>query len=223
MSVLPEEHALIFDLDNTLVHSKIDFRGIRAALVEILTQAGAIQEPLATEGPTRRSIGEIIQLGEELDRRAGTDLSVQMWTVVEQFEREGMRLASVEPDASEALGELRSSGHAVGVLTNNSRVSALEALHEFGLLSYLDLVLGREDVPAMKPSPSGLLVARDRLGSRAAQLWMVGDSYLDGLAAARAGYPFVAFRAAIEDLQAHQIVPVAHIATLGEMLALLGR
>ena len=135
-----------------------------------------------TEGPRRRSIGELIELGAQHDALHRTQLSREMWAIVEDYEREGMRLASVEVDAAPTLAELRRRGCALGVLTNNSHNSALEALRKFGLMPYLDPILGREDVPAMKPSPSGLETARERLALDQESLIMVGDSYLDGLA-----------------------------------------
>src|SRR5437773_7613604 len=52
--------ALIFDLDNTLVHSRIDFAAIRESLGRLLSEAQALDEPIVTEGPRRRSIGELI-------------------------------------------------------------------------------------------------------------------------------------------------------------------
>ena len=144
----------------------------------------------------------------------------RMWRIVEEYERAGMRVATVEPDAGPTLAELRRRGRPLGVLTNNARTAALEALRKFGLLPYFDAVLGREDVPAMKPSPSGLLVARERLGPRAEALMMVGDSYLDGLAARGAGCPFVGFRPRPGDLEEHGIEPVAVIQDLSELLDL---
>jgi phosphoglycolate phosphatase len=212
--------AIIFDLDNTLVHSRIDFAAIRCALGELLLAADAIDQPVLTEGPRRRSIGQLIELGQQHDVVHGTRLAGEMWQIVEAYEREGMRLATVEPDSGPTLAELRRRGHALGILTNNARTSALEALRKFGLLPYLDPVLGREDVPVMKPSPSGLGVARERLGRRAARLLMVGDSYLDGLAASGAGCPFVAFRPRPGDLESHEIRPLAVITDLGELLHL---
>src|SRR5437764_1050253 len=216
----PSPPAIIFDLDNTLVHSKIDFAAIRGALGELLLAADAVDRPVVTEEPRRRSIGQLIELGKEHDAVHGTRLEGEMWRIVEAYEREGMRLATVEPDSAPTLAELRRRGHALGILTNNAHTSALEALRKFGLLPYLDPVLGREDVPAMKPSPSGLTVARERLGRRAARLLMVGDSYLDGLAAGGAGCPFVAFRARPDDLESHTIRPLAAITALSELLDL---
>jgi phosphoglycolate phosphatase len=143
-----------------------------------------------------------------------------MWRIVERYEREGMRLASIEADSAPVLSELRQRGHALGVLTNNAHSAAMEALRKFGLAAYLDPVLGREDVPAMKPSPSGLAVARARLGPRAKRLVMVGDSYLDGLAARDAGCPFIGFRPSPGDLEGHDLQPVAVITDLRALLGL---
>jgi phosphoglycolate phosphatase len=212
----------VFDLDNTLVHSQIDFAGIRRDLGALLLESGAVREPIVTEGPKRRSIGQIIELGEQHDTEHGTRVGRRMWQVVEAYEREGMRLATVEPDAGPTLDELRRRGHPIGVLTNNARNAALEALRKFGLLPYVDAVLGREDVPAMKPSPSGLHVARERLAPDAATLVMVGDSYLDGLAAKGANCPFIGFRPRPGDLEEHGIKPVAVITDLSELLELVG-
>jgi phosphoglycolate phosphatase len=220
MGASAHSRAIIFDLDNTLVHSRIDFGAIRRALGELLLAADAVDRPIVTEGPRRRSIGQLIELGEQHDAVHGTRLEREMWQIVEAYEREGMRLATVEPDSAPTLAELRRRGHALGILTNNSRTSALEALRKFGLLPYLDPVLGREDVPAMKPSPSGLEVARQRLGRRATRLLLVGDSYLDGLAASGEGCPFVAFRPRPGDLEGHEIEPLAVITDLSELLQL---
>ena len=180
--------------------------------------AGAVEQPVVTEGPKRRSIGQIIELGEQHDATRGTGLGRQMWRIVEAFERAGMRLATVEPDAGPTLAELRRRHVGLAVLTNNARTSALEALRKFGLRPYFDAVLGREDVPAMKPSPSGLAAARQRLGPASGRLTMVGDSYLDGLAARDAGCPFVAFRPRPGDLEEHGITPLTVIQDLAELL-----
>ena len=215
--------AIVFDLDNTVVHSRIDFAGIRRDLGSLLLEAGVVDEPIVTQGPKRRSIGQIIELAEEHDLRQGGGLAGRMWEVVVNYELEGMRVATVEPDAGPTLAALRDRGHALGILTNNARASALEALEKFGLLEYLDLVLGRENVPAMKPSPSGLLVARERLDGTPGGLWMVGDSYLDGLAATGAECPFVAFRPRPGDLEERGIIPVAVISELRALVEILDR
>jgi len=221
MPALLGPRAIIFDLDNTLVHSRIDFAAIRLALGVFLNEAGVSDGLVITDGPRRLSIGQLIDLGSQHDARHGTQLSSQMWELVEQYEREGMLLASVDSDAPTTLATLRRRGYALGVLTNNSRTSSLEALRKFGLIPYLDPILAREDVPAMKPSPSGLIVAQERLGLDAESLLFVGDSHLDALAAGAAGCPFVAFRPRLADLEHHGIEPHGVIGALEELLEIV--
>jgi phosphoglycolate phosphatase len=212
--------AIIFDLDNTLVHSQIDFAGIRRDLGTLLLVSGVIQEPVLTEGPRRRSIGQIIELGETHDLAHGTALGAEMWRIVEAYEAAGMELASVEADAGPTLAELRRRGHPLGILTNNAQSAALAALRQFELLEHLDPVLGREQAGEMKPSGRGLYVARQHLGARATRLVMVGDSYLDALAARAAGAPYVAFRPRPGELEDHRVEPLAIIDRLEALLDL---
>ena len=78
-------------------------------------------------------------------------------------------------------------------MTNNARPATLAALDLFDLRSAFDLVLTRDEVP-MKPDPAGILHAMSTFEADAARTVMVGDSWLDGTAAARVSVPFIGFR-----------------------------
>ncbi|MCC7104427.1 MAG: HAD family hydrolase [Chloroflexi bacterium] len=212
---------IVFDLDNTLVHSRIDFRQIRLEIGEVLLTVGLVDTPVITDGPERLSIGELIAIGEEHDAAHGARLGPRMWAIVRDYERQGMSLAEVEPHSVPTLAELRRRGHPTAVLTNNSRNSALEALRKFGMLPYLEPILAREDVPRLKPDPSGLLLARELLAGRAEAVVLVGDSYQDGLAAKRAGIPYIGFRSREDEMRVHEIEPLAVIQDLTELLELV--
>lgn len=144
-----------------------------------------------------------------------------MWAIVERFEREGMRLAEVEPHSVPTLAELRRRGHPTAVLTNNSRRSALEALRKFEMQPYVDPILARDDVPMLKPDPGGLLLACRILARSGEETVMVGDSYQDALAARGAGVPFVAFRPKPGELEPYSLQPLAVIDDLAELLGIL--
>ena len=205
---------VVFDLDNTLVHSRIDFLGIRHAVIGRLLEEGVLAEPPAD--PRQRAIPEW------LDVAAAHDLALaaELWQVVDQFEREGMVHGTVEADARQTLDQLHAAGLRVAVLTNNSLGSAEAALDRFDLRAPLDLVLAREVVPALKPAGDGVALAHHSLGG--GPTYMVGDSYIDGLAAERAGVGalFVAFRANAADLAARGLTPWAAIDALGALPAL---
>jgi phosphoglycolate phosphatase len=206
---------VVFDLDNTLVHSRIDFLGIRRAIIERLLAAGALDAPPAD--PRVRAIPEWMELAAEHDPRVAAEL----WRTIDAFEREGMLHGSVEPDVPDVLGRLRAAGYRLAVLTNNSLGSAEAALDRFGLRPSLELVLAREVVSALKPGGAGVAQAHAALGG--GPTFVVGDSYIDGLAAQRAGVGarFVAFRADPADLAARGVTPWAAIRSLAELPAVL--
>jgi phosphoglycolate phosphatase len=187
---------VVFDLDNTLVHSQIDFPAMRAAVISLLRERdlnGASDDELR-----RLSVGEIIALG----AGQSAEFETQAWQRVLEFEREGMLKATVESDAADTLGVLQSAQFHLAILTNNARQATRDALEKFALDSYFDLILTRDEV-AMKPRPDGLLQAQEIL--EVERIVLVGDSWLDGAAANRAGVPFLAFRPAPGAFTHHKV------------------
>ena len=177
---------------------------------------GALDQP--PPDPRVRAIPEWLDLAAEHDPR----LAAELWEVVDQFEREGMLHGSVDADARGTLDRLRAAGVRLAVLTNNSLGSAVAALDRFDLRAPLDLVLARELVPALKPAGGGVAKAHAELGG--GPTTVVGDSYIDGLAAQRAGVGarFIAFRANPADLAARGVHTWASASALADLPALLG-
>ena len=206
---------VVFDLDNTLVHSRIDFMGIRQAVIRRLLEVGALDEPPLD--PRVRAIPEWLDFAAAYDR----DLAAELWTLVDQFEQDGMVHGTVEGDARETLDRLASAGLHLAVLTNNSLGSAEAALARFDLRAPLELVLARDVVPALKPDGSGVAQAHAALGG--GPTFVVGDSYIDGLATKRAavGARFIAFRSNLADLRARGVEPWATATALAEVPGLL--
>ena len=207
---------IIFDLDNTLVHSRIDFLGIRQAIIARLIQAGALESPPAD--PRMRAIPEWLEFAAAFDPA----LAAELWDVVASFERDGMVHSTVEDDARQTLDAFHEAGARLAVLTNNSLTSAEAALARWNLREPFELVLARELVPALKPNGAGVAQAHLALGD-GRQTFVVGDSYIDGLAAQRAqiGARFVAFRANVADLSSRGVQTWATAQALAELPALV--
>jgi phosphoglycolate phosphatase len=209
---------VVFDFDNTLVHSRIDFAAIRRELLELLRQSGhpdASGDGIA-DRLTRLSIGEIIEVGAAHDRA----IHAEGWRIVLEYETAGMIAATVEPDAATTLHSLRDLGFQLAVMTNNARPATLAALDLFDLRSAFDLVLTRDEVP-MKPDPAGILKAMTTFDAVTARTVMVGDSWLDGTAAHRASVPFVGFRPRPGVLDERGVACWTIVQQLGELVPLL--
>jgi len=204
---------LIFDLDNTLIHSHIDFRALRLALIEILHRHGS---QLPAEVLARHAIPELVAMGEHI----GPEVGGAMWEVVLQHERVGLEGATLTEHAGEVLQALRDAGYSLALLTNNGRAAVEEILNTFGLAGTFEVVVSREDVPSPKPSPEGITFILHRLRCEPARAYMIGDAWIDGLAAQRAGIRFIAFRPGEEDLRSRGVVPWAVIQDLRELLQL---
>lgn len=204
---------LIFDLDNTLIHSHIDFRALRQALIEILHRHGS---QLPVEVLARHAIPELVAMGEHI----GPEVGRAMWEVVLRHERAGLEGATLIEHAGEVLNALKDLGYPLALLTNNGRAAVEEVLNTFGLAGMFEVVVSREDVPSPKPNPEGIALILHRLRCEPAGAYMIGDAWIDGLAAQRAGVRFIAFRPREEDLRSRGIVPWAVIQDLRELLQL---
>jgi len=142
---------VIFDLDNTLVDSDLDFARIKA---EIGTDEPILEYRAAAEDPEKRRVDAI------LDRH----------------ESRAAAACELCSGARELLDFLASRGVKMALMTRNSRKSVNTVLTRHGLR--FDVVLTREDsVP--KPSPEPVFVICRRLGVEPKEALVVGDFLYD--------------------------------------------
>jgi len=154
--------AVAFDLDGTLVDSRLDFAAMRAEL----------------------GFPDGIGLLEHLATLSDPEAVAQAWLVIARHEMQGAECATWMPGADALLGRLRARGIPTAVLTRNMRPAVDRVRERLGL--DVDLVLSREDC-APKPAPDGLLHIAAGLAVRPAQLVYVGDFLFDLQAARAAG------------------------------------
>src|SRR5256712_648530 len=163
------------------------------------------------------------------------DLERAVWAIALEHEWRAMGGAALEPGALDAVGGARRAGVQTALWTNNARPVTLPALKRLGLAPLLDLVVTRADMTALKPDPDGWRIIAEhfgpRLDARAASAdtatrfagtrdaVVVGDSWVDGVAAAAVGVPFVAYGAREADLTRHRVTPVAWLSALARLMA----
>lgn len=199
--------AVVFDLDGTLVDSRLDFGALREEVRALLAARGLAWRGVDGHEP---ALAELLTWARDQGTADAGAAYAEALARVEAAERAGA-MAAAMPGAHGVLRRLRAAGAAIAVLTNNARAGSLAQLERLRLGALVERLVTRDDVPALKPDPRGLRWTFEALGP-ARWRWFVGDSWIDAAAAAALDVPFVALRLAPEALVEHGVRPAfAHV------------
>jgi len=160
---------VIFDMDGTLVDSKLDFDAMRQEMG--LTASRPILEQLA-------------DLPEETQRKHHA--------VLDRFETEGARNAILIDGALELLTFFSASKRPIALLTRNSQTAAHISLKKLGIFDHFTPLITRDDGPH-KPDPWAILEICEAWELSADKVVMVGDHWLDAQTANNAGCRSILF------------------------------
>jgi phosphoglycolate phosphatase len=176
----PDERpaVLLFDWDNTLVDGWV---GIAAALNAAFSAFG---KPLWTVEDTRNRVR--VALKESFPVMFGDDWERARDIFYDAFRGDHLAHVTPMPGAAEAL--LASAPWPVGVVSNKAgRFLRAEVVH-LGWASRFRAVVGAGDAAADKPDPAPIHMALEQLGYAAGpEVWYLGDTALDMVAARAAG------------------------------------
>ncbi len=185
-----------FDLDHTLVRSPLDLARLKAEIRDVVESGGV---PLS-EAARGWTIGQLIAAA-TAHRDA---LGRTCWALCEAHEEEALADAQPEPGAHETLTLLRAAGYPLAVWTNNTGTIARRALARCELDPFFTVLITRDEA-ALKPDPSGLRLLEAAFPER--RIWVVGDSWVDGVAAQAGGAGFIAYGADPGELARRGVAP----------------
>ena len=196
MSLPKMIRAVIFDLDDTLVESTVDFAKFKRLVIQRIGQFGddsSLYRPDET-------IVSIVARFEDRMRNRGVDEN-KMRTMLAELDRimDGVELERVSETtaikgAIELLGYLRTKGVRIGILTRGCEEYALTAMRITGMEALVDQVECRNSKTKAKPNPDSYLNLVRKLGVPKEETVFVGDHPIDAQCAANAGVPFLAVR-----------------------------
>ena len=208
---------IIFDMDNTILRSNIDFKAMKHETFRYLVSTGIFPNDLNLEQHTTATL---IKAALETNRMT-SEMIDEMWEIPKQFEVAGMENAELESGVLELLTRLQGR-YCLAVVTNNSDAAAETALRENQIWNYFDCVVGREKMGVLKPAPDGFHYLLNRFKSIRAEEWLsVGDAWIDGKASVEAGIPFVAYNGDIAKMTSMGVYPIAHIQDIREIIQVL--
>ena len=179
--------AVLFDFDYTLGESE---DGIVLCANHALAAMGL---PPAPRQAIRRTIGLTLEaMYERLTGRDGDEAAAFREAFIACADRHMTRHTTLYRGVPELLETLHGQGFALGVVTTKRSHRVREVLERHGLERFVAITVGIDSVPRPKPAPDGIRLAMTRLGADPSGTLFVGDSVVDGEAAARAGVPFAA-------------------------------
>ena len=183
--------SLIFDFDNTLVASSIDFRGLKREIIALLHQNDSSLDISPSDNPPLSMLAQLpLDLGL-------TELNHQIWELIEIYEIEGMKDAILEENVSEVLFKLAQTFD-LSILTNNTAKLTLNTLKRYNLLDFFTIIVSRDDNRPLKPSPEGLHFLVNKMNYDPSKTLFIGDSPIDAIAAERANITFLAYKPKLE-------------------------
>jgi phosphoglycolate phosphatase len=163
--------AVVWDLDGTLVHLRVNWDRVADDVTAVFESAGV--------DAAGKDLWEMLDLADDADLRGEVE------AVIAEHERTGAR-ESDRLSSADAVG--RADTEAVCSLNCESACQVALETHE--LTPHIDAVVGRDTVATRKPDPEPLLDALRRLDAEPADAVFVGDSPRDAETADRAGVAF---------------------------------
>lgn len=189
----------IFDLDDTLIDSHLDFAAIRKAL----------------GFPNDARILETLQ-AQPLEEQA------RLKPILTRFEQEGAEGSVMIEGVEQFLSILEERGESFSIFTRNTRAALDLSLEKHPLLKRAAVKISREDA-APKPSPDGLHLILRQLGLRTSEVFYVGDYLYDLEAGQAAGIPSLLFWQGPEDVPDWQSWAAGVFSHYKALSQLLGR
>jgi phosphoglycolate phosphatase len=179
--------ALVFDLDGTLIDSKLDLANSVNEMLREIGRPALDAEVIASyvgHGAPQLIASALGAGSSEEERREGLAIFLK------HYERKKLEKTRAYPGVAEGLRML--DGTPMAVLSNKPAKLSREILEGLGLAHYFRGVYGGDSFEKKKPHPAGALAILRDLGAAADQAAMVGDSDVDVQTARNAGMLAVA-------------------------------
>ncbi len=192
---VPENiQAVIFDLDDTLVESTVDYGKFKRLVIERIASRG---EDRSAYSPNET----VVAIVERYERSMGAqslpestirERLAELDRIMDEVELENVAGTAAIKGAAGLLRLLRNRGIKVGILTRGCDEYATQALTRAGLIESVDAVECRSSDVKAKPSPDQYLRLVRLLDVEKDRTILVGDHPIDAKCAQNADVAFVA-------------------------------
>lgn len=209
--------AFVFDLDGTLIDSKLDIvNSVNAMLRETQREELPLETVAAYIGHGAPQLIASV-LGPEVperERKAALDIFLA------HYEIHNLDATRPYPGVEEALASL--NGIPMAVLSNKPTRASLQILEGLRLAKYFQAIYGGDSFEKKKPDPSGAQFILREMSAAAGESAMVGDSDVDVQTARNAGMRAIAVNYGFGGYDRIANPADEYVDRLTELLALAG-
>ena len=203
--------AIVWDLDGTLIHFKINSIKARKVAINILVSHGIDKKKLSIQ----KSILDNINTFKDIFQQNGNDPS-QVNKVLQEVDQEVSKIeynaalnATMIMGIEDVLIFAKKNNLKQAIFTFNKYEHAKLSLKKVRLLKFFDVIIGRDNVSNPKPHPDHLLVICNKLDVKPNEILVIGDNYRDIEGAISVGAHSIAVHtklAIVETLQKADVI-----------------
>jgi phosphoglycolate phosphatase len=173
--------AVVFDLDGTLTEFNLDYKAVKAVVMQFLTNKGLPASIFSMDERIFEMLkkAKVYMINNGKKEGEFSALQKNVLSIARTHELKAAHETSLLPGVFETLKTLRGMGLKLGIFTVNGEESTSLILDKFRLKRFFDAIVTRELVSAVKPDPSHLAAALKALDVGSDEAIVVGDSVVD--------------------------------------------
>ncbi|MCQ2056149.1 MAG: HAD family hydrolase [archaeon] len=186
--------AIGFDMDGTLVDTKINYDELNMAEFDTLTSLGVpvkkINVTESTDVAIRQSIEYLRTIGKEY---SFDQIEKLINKRAEDIEMRSVFTANCFSGTIELLKRIKSAGYLIGLLTRGQRKYVESVMKKCEIMGYMDAIDAFDDHPVglQKPNPVAMNFLAQKLGVSVKEILYIGDNVWDYYCARDAGAGFI--------------------------------
>ena len=173
--------AVVWDLDGTLIHFKIDFMRARREAFKILKEHGIPKKNLSMQNGTIDTIVKSRKIFESmgLSKQEINSIIKEVNDKVVSIEHEAAIKATMIEGIDMVLDFVKTKNLKQAIYTFNTRENTTISLERANLTKFFDVIAGRDDITHPKPHPDHLLYICKKLGAEPSEIVVIGDHARD--------------------------------------------
>lgn len=202
--------AIVWDLDGTLIHFKIDYLRARRTAIEILKDYGVPKKLLTVNISILENMKSAREYFEKecLTQKRINEIIEEVDNEIIKIEYEAARNATIINGIDKVLEFAKNNNLKQAIFTFNTKKNAVISLKKVNLLQYFKVIVGRDNITNLKPHPDHLNHICNQLNVKPDEILVIGDNIRDIEAAINIGAYSIALNTKLARIETLQIAGI---------------